>query len=82
MLRTGLLLVLLGFAAAGWMDNAENITVLTTENFDEFLDAHPTVLVEFYMPVRVLHVASLRRSILSRFRVHGAVALPLSAAQL
>jgi hypothetical protein len=59
--RVVLCAVLVGYAAAGLMDTAENITILTIDNFDEYLDQHPLVLVEFMMPVHDGHVA-LHRS--------------------
>jgi hypothetical protein len=46
-----LVLACLAFARAGWTDEAENITVLTVDDFDEFIDQHPLVLVDFFMPV-------------------------------
>lgn len=43
---------LLATVATAALWDVENITALTTETFDEYLDAHPLVLVEFYLPVR------------------------------
>lgn len=46
-------LALLVVARAGMWDTYENVASLSLETFDAYLDAHPLVLVEFYMPVRV-----------------------------
>lgn len=52
-MRSLLVLALcLAAANAANMWDLKNVTTLTTENFDEYLDAHPLVLVEFYVPVR------------------------------